>query len=211
MQHDLRNPGDVCRKTRNEPWPADDLLYLIAYHAAPVLEMEKPAVMLTFGNERRGLNDIWRGSRERIPWSEHFQYYELRRSPERTVVLFYNPRLLSDVLREKDSARYLRGCGYRRELTLESALHDLEARFQRECPHEMGLFFGIPLPDVLSFIANGGKQAVTAGYWKVYHNPGPAVALFDRYQEAKRCFVRLMKAGYEPLEYLAGKRLVLTE
>jgi hypothetical protein len=190
--------------------PADYLLCLIVYHFSPVLATEKPAVLLTFGNERvRRLNDVWCENRHRIPRTENFQFYELRHTPERTTVLFYQPRRLQKILREKASAQYLAACGYRKTLTLATALADLKKRFQQGCPHEIGIFLGIPLPDVLGFIENGGKKALAQGCWKIYHDPAPKLALFARYQEAKHSFIRFLMAGNHPVEYLAcqSKRL----
>lgn len=192
--------------------PPDYLLSIIAYHSAPVLEGEKPAVLLTFGNEgTRKLNDVWLKNRGLLPAAGNFRYFELRRTSERTVVLFYHPSLLQEVLREESAAHYLRSCGYRRELTVETALSDLKTRYRAGCPHEIGIFLGIPLPDVLGFINNRGKKALLNGYWKVYHDPAPKLALFSRYQEAKRYFVRFMMAGNGPEDYLLHKMAVITE
>lgn len=192
--------------------PIDYLLYVIAYHSSPVLEKQKPAVVLNFANERqRRLNDIWRANRDWIPCSENFRYYELFQTSERTSVLFYQPCLLQYILHEKAASKYLTSCGYRRELTVYTALSDLKFRFQQGCPHEIGIFLGIPLPDVLGFIENRGKNALAEGYWKVYHDLGIKLALFARHQEAKRCFLRLMTAGKGPREYLIDKSILCTE
>ncbi|HEY8462719.1 MAG TPA: DUF3793 family protein [Bacillota bacterium] len=192
--------------------PSDYLLSIIAYHSAPVLEGEKPAVLLTLGNAgNRKLNEVWLKNREQLPAAGNFRYFELLRIPERTVVLFYHPGLLQEVLWEESAADYLRSCGYRKELTVETALADLKTRYRTGCPHEIGIFLGIPLPDVLGFIANRGKKALANGYWKVYHDPAPKLALFSRYQQAKDGFVRFMMAGKGPQDYLWHKIAVITE
>ncbi|HBE79143.1 MAG TPA: DUF3793 domain-containing protein [Firmicutes bacterium] len=211
MKRDYRSAGLWHGQSTEDDQSIDSLLYIIAYHSSPVLEKQKPAVLLNFGNEpRRRLNDIWRENRDRIPGTENFQYDELRRTPERTFVLFYHPNLLQNVLQEKAAAQYLLSCGYRRGLSLNTALADLKSRFEQRCPHEIGIFLGIPLPDVLGFIENGGKNALAEGYWKVYHDPGFKLTLFNRYQEAQHCFLRLMKTGKGPREYLIDKSILCT-
>jgi len=191
--------------------PPDYLLSIIAYPSAPVLAGKKPAVLLAFGNkDSRKLNDVWLKKREQLPTAENFRYFELTHVPERTVVLFYQPRLLQEVIREEAAAHYLRVCGYREKLTLETALSDLKTRYQAGCPHEIGLFLGIPLPDVLGFIQNRGKKALVNGYWKVYDDPASKLALFSCYQEAKRCFVRFIMAGNRPEDYLLRKIAAVT-
>lgn len=192
--------------------PSDYLLSIIAYHSAPVLEGEKPSVLLNFTNKgTRKLSDAWVKKREQLPTARNFRYFELMRAPERTVVLFYQPSLLQEVIREESAAHYLRSCGYRKELTLETALSDLQTKYKVGCPHEIGIFLGIPLPDVLGFIRNRGKKALVSGCWKVYHDPASKLALFSRYQEAKGCFVKYIMAGNGPEDYLLHKMAVITE
>lgn len=182
---------------------ADYLLYLIAYHTSPVLEKNKPAVVLSFSNERlRRLNDIWEEYKDRIPSSADYQYLELRQTKERTTVLFYYPQFLESILKDKSVVHYLFSCGYRKQLTLETALSDLKSRCQNGCPHEIGIFLGIPLTDVLGFIENSGKKALGEGYWKVYHDLDAKLLLFSLYQQAKEAFRQFVMTGKAPEEYL---------
>ncbi len=192
----------------------DYLFHSIAYHAAPVLRGYRPAAILTFANDRRRrLHDAWRERRTQFPATPDFQFAELHQDPDQgaewTAVLFYHPGLLQEVLRDKQAAVFLRSLGYREELTVATALADLAARYAAGCPHEIGLFLGIPLPDVLGFIRYGGKGALADGYWKVYHDPGRKQALFALFYEAKLEFIRLMLAGIPPGDYLSGKPLRL--
>jgi hypothetical protein len=181
----------------------DYLFYLIAYQGAPVIEKTKPGVVLNFTNDRpRRLNDLWRERREELPAAGPFCYRELRVTPQQTIVLFYCPKMLAGILAQRPVRQYLVSFGYQEELTLETALDDLFRRFQRKCPHEVGVFLGIPLPDVLGFIDNGGKNAVAEGYWKIYHDVARQMRLFDRYHEAKCRFIRFIKAGNQPGAYL---------
>ncbi len=46
-------------------------------------------------------------------------------------------------------------------------------------PHEIGLFLGYPVEDVVSFIASAGAQSVSVGQWKVYHNNDRAQKQFE--------------------------------
>ena len=40
-------------------------------------------------------------------------------------------------------------------------------------PHEIGLFLGYPVEDVLGFIENAGQNCKCCGCWKVYCNEAP--------------------------------------
>ncbi len=191
--------------------PRDCLLHIIAYHAAPVLEEHKPSVILTFSNsEARRLSDWWLEYQDDIP-AGRLQHYELCRSGEGITVLFYDPDLLARVLEEKAAARFLRSRGYGQSLTVESALAVLRSKYQAGCPHEIGLFLGIPLADVQGFIRFEGKHALANGYWKVYHDPERQLALFARFHEAKLGFIRFILAGHPAGEYLSGGRLTTAD
>ncbi len=212
MKQEMKTMNFLHNQIAGNYQSLDYLLYLIAYYSAPVLEADKPAVTLNFGSEiGRRLNEIWTNHHDKIPCSVNFRFYELRRTPEQSIVLFYNPDLLQNVLREKPTTQFLIRSGYRAELTVETALADLKERFSEGCPHEIGVFLGIPLPDVLSFIDNKGKKALIDGYWKVYHDPGPKLALFERYREAKHCFLNMMMEGKRPGDYFADKLIICTE
>ncbi len=50
---------------------------------------------------------------------------------------------------------------------------------QRGFPHEIGLFLGYPVEDVVSFISSQGTESVSVGQWKVYHNNDRAQRQFE--------------------------------
>lgn len=74
---------------------------------------------------------------------------------------------------------------------LNSILTHLRERFQcaygrrKEFPHEIGVFLGYPMEDVIGFIENNDKNCLCTGYWKVYSNPERAKNLFRYYDEAR--------------------------
>ena len=52
----------------------------------------------------------------------------------------------------------------------------------KEFPHEIGIFLGYPLADVVGFIEHQGHDYVYCGYWKVYGDLRSAVKSFDIYK-----------------------------
>lgn len=66
--------------------------------------------------------------------------------------------------------------------SLDSLFFDLQNRLNNfGFPHEIGLFLGYPLSDVVSFIE--GKQHLSVGYWKVYSHVKNCKHTFDRYHK----------------------------
>lgn len=73
-----------------------------------------------------------------------------------------------------------------------------EARF----PHEIGVFLGYPLPDVVGFIENGGRNFTCCGCWKSYGDPAAARQCFARLNKCTAVYLRLYHSG-TPIQRLA--------
>ena len=72
-------------------------------------------------------------------------------------------------------------------------------------PHEIGLFLGYPLEDVIGFCRHKGEGCKLCGYWKVYGDVESArksFALFDRCREL--LFSHLLSGA--PLQELVGEQ-----
>ena len=69
-------------------------------------------------------------------------------------------------------------------------LNDIDA-----FPHEIGVFLGYPLEDVLGFIENGGRNCLYCGCWKVYANECAALEAFVRSEKCKSVYQRLFASG----------------
>ena len=120
----------------------------------------------------------------------------LRETREKALVYVYRADELARALRDGGIRRLLKSCGYTRfdvdgaVGTLRSRLNDADA-----FPHEIGVFLGYPLEDVLGFIENGGRNCLTCGCWKVYSNECEALAAFRRYEKCKSVYQRLFASG----------------
>ena len=125
----------------------------------------------------------------------------------KALIYLYRAEDLEKALSDGGVRGLLQTCGYRRFdasgaiETLRRRLRDLDA-----FPHEIGVFLGYPLEDVLGFIENGGRNCLSCGCWKVYSNACAALAAFRRYEKCKTVYQRLFASGC-PLSRLtvAGK------
>lgn len=90
----------------------------------------------------------------------------------------------------------LRSCGYEHENT-EDILRQLRRRVCtcESFPHEIGLFLGYPLTDVLGFIQDGGKNSKCTGYWQVYGDEQDAQRRFKSYRKCSEVYIRLWNLG----------------
>ena len=87
---------------------------------------------------------------------------------------------------------------------LDDLLAQLTYRLQTqsEFPHEIGVFLGYPLRDVVGFIQNKGNNYTCSGLWKSYGDPSEAQACFTCYKKCSCVYRKLFERGV-PLEKLA--------
>lgn len=166
----------------------DDKSYLyisIAYWAAPTIAKQKPSSLIAFSHDSRDLYSLWESHKQEITKKLQLEYFEIRKCPRRVLVIFFDRTLLIKTLSVYKNKKFLMAIGYPRKLILDEYLVLLKRHFQISCPHEVGIFLGIPLEDVLGFIKFKGKECLLNSYWKVYHNLEEAKTIFAAYDKAR--------------------------
>lgn len=164
----------------------DYLRALLTYIAAPTLYAGKPATLVTLTGGGRGLLHLWQAEGVTAFVPPSLSVCALRSTPENVTLLLYNAALLCAALHKPANRRFLARAGYRAGAALDEDLSLLRRRCANGCPHEIGLFLGIPLHDVHGFVKSGGRDCLCCRYWKVYKKPGRAIRTFARFDEAKR-------------------------
>lgn len=119
------------------------------------------------------------------------------------LIYLYRPAHLERVLALSGRRRFLEEAGYRLE-GAEGLLDQLAARLRSrpDFPHEIGLFLGYPLRDVVGFIENRGKNFTCCGLWKSYGDPRAMGICFQCFRQCVSTYVRQFEAGV-PIEQLA--------
>ena len=119
----------------------------------------------------------------------------LRRTPDRALLYVYRPAKLAQDLQKPGVPEFLAQMGYP-SLNPEQALGRLAQKTARQsCPHEVGLFLGYPLADVVGFIENEGKNCKCCGCWKVYCNECEARKTFHKFKKCELVYTRLFLGG----------------
>ena len=112
------------------------------------------------------------------------------------LVYVYRPAQVAAILQRGDVQDFLQSEGYNPG-NAESILEQLSQRLccEEVFPHEIGVFLGYPLADVIGFIQNRGKNFTACGYWKVYTDSAAAQKAFDRYKKCERIYARCYHNG----------------
>lgn len=121
----------------------------------------------------------------------------MKKEEDRCLILIYRTKLLEKTLFNEDTMMFLKKEGYPYINDIDTLLDCLEIRMitNQEFPHEIGVFLGYDLSDVLHFI-NKDKRCIHTGYWKVYSDLELKLEIFNRYTKCRDCVIRLLNRGY---------------
>lgn len=112
------------------------------------------------------------------------------------LIYLYNRQKLEHILSCPRISQFLSQYGYE-EWDIQKSLIHLQARLKKsEFPHEIGVFLGYPLQDVIQFI-QPRKQCLCIGYWKVYGNQKKCQRTFYRFDSIKKIMESKMSNGEE--------------
>lgn len=119
--------------------------------------------------------------------------------PSSVLVYAYRKTFLDKQLKMQEVKGLLSGFGYNANET-EECLDHLKKRLaeRKGCgsfPHEIGIFLGYPLTDVIGFIANRGENCKFCGLWKVYSDEDEARKLFEKLKKCTGIYLKLFLEG----------------
>ncbi|MGI6696109.1 MAG: DUF3793 family protein [Christensenellales bacterium] len=119
-------------------------------------------------------------------------------------ILVYRPKMIEAMLSEPKFQCFLCQLGYPVDKGHEANVAYLLMKMEksRDFPHELGLFLGYPLEDVLGFIANKGKGYAFCGLWKVYAQPDKAKERFDLFQKCREHCLECLRQGQSVLQLI---------
>ena len=167
--------------------------------AAPALCGIKPASLFSLTGPR-----LKRERAKLARWSAEFaamgrRIQVIRRSEDLFLCFAYDRQLLERTLGGREQVRYLSQKGYPVRQGWDSVCAELFARLSRgdsgSFPHEIGLFLGYPLSDVIAFEQDGGRRSKYTGSWQVYGNVEEACRRMKLYKECSRQCCRQLAAG----------------
>lgn len=168
----------------------------IIAHCAPTLAGIKTANMFTYISENgdsicQEVDEINGKLNSRDVYVEI-----LRRSEKRALLYVYRKTMLENDLSSEGACALLKNCGYECKETACCIRKLQEKIFEDEYfPHEIGVFLGYPLDDVIGFIEQQGKNYKCCGIWKVYGDEQQSQMLFRKLKKCSEIYKRLFANG----------------
>ncbi len=170
---------------------------MLAFHCAPAIYGIKPANLIAHARFDLHCSDATLKDTKEALQKKNIYMERLWSCPRRELTLVYHTDVLMKHLTSPDIWAYLMTLGYPMNLDLSSILSHLKLRVIESggFPHEIGVFLGYPLVDVLGFIQNEGKNCKFCGYWKVYGDEHEARNLFESYSRARAEMLHFIQKG----------------
>jgi len=185
------------------------LASFLVLELAEVLQGAKPANLVCLANKRRSC-----GRNLYLLWKEHgpalleesgLKVRVLADRGSSLLLLLYCQDALGSLLAQKSVHVILGKAGYREPADFDKVLSELEQRVGGEgFPHEIGVFLGYPLKDVVGFMGWARISFTCQGPWKIFGDPAKSLKLAENHREC-RCNMSLQLAsGCSPLDCLRG-------
>jgi len=160
---------------------------------APTLCGIKPSNLFTMADVDFSKSEILRWEKEIKNQNLHLVAFKLLSN--RWMIFAYNSNWIKQILCNELIAAYLYQKGYSAPQDIYKTLEELILRLKNHScfPHEVGLFLGYPLEDVISFEKNKGQNYKYCGIWKSYSDSSLAESCCNQY----RCCSKLCKQWFE--------------
>lgn len=165
----------------------------LAFQCAPVITGVKMSNLLMIQNQN--IDKV-----KFLLEDSDIQLFHLYTADNKTSFLLYRRDYFHQYLEQEEVRRLLLELGYH-SLKESELLAEFQLRYEscrrghNDFPHEMGIFLGYPIEDVIGFIEHKGKNYLYSGYWKVYGDIQGKRKLFKEFEQAKETLIRLLFSG----------------
>jgi len=158
---------------------------------APLVLGIKPSVLLNVSLE----NEVeWIEFEKLFTQRKALQTKEIRELNGRMQVIFYQREKLDLVLRQKPVQEFLITMNYPKQYSLDAYLSLLKHRIiSLKFPHEVGVFLGYPLKDVLGFMGLLPLPYKRTQGWRIYGDEPPSNEVYEKYRQARSIMRKLAK------------------
>jgi hypothetical protein len=166
------------------------LASFLALETAEVLEGKKPANLLNIGSRPqacgKNLYPLWKRHGAALLRRSGLAVREMVDRGDSVLLFIYCPAALTALLAQRNVRILLGRAGYEITPDIEATLTELQSRLAGESfPHEIGIFLGYPLKDVVAFMGWVPLPFTSQGPWKIYGAPEKSLSLAETFLECR--------------------------
>ena len=167
--------------------PRECLASYLALESAEVIAGVKPANLISISNQAypcgRNPYQLWKRWGHEIVEATSLDVHVLTDRGNSVLILLYQPEALHALLGTSAVRAILRRAGYTEDMNLHTLLGRLSNRISSGTfPHEIGIFLGYPLKDVVGFMGLARIPFTCQGPWKIYGNPDASLKLAETFR-----------------------------
>ncbi len=193
--------------SRRFPDDRDCLACYLALETAEVLEGVKPANLVNVVNKRRScgrnIYALWKNQGSALLQHSGLEAIEFVDRGDSVLLFLYRRSELTALLARKSVAIILRKAGYTEPSSLDKTLAQLQARFSKgHFPHEIGVFLGYPLKDVIGVMGWAQLPFSSQGPWKIFGDPRESLSLAEIHRQCRSHKARQLNCCDDPLNCL---------
>ncbi len=183
------------------------LTAFLALEGAEILSGAKPASLVNLPDRRRpdGHNfyRLWHLYGRSVLRHSTLEARILADRGDSLLLLLFRGDLLAELLERKPVQAILHRAGYPEVSDLDGLLAELQRRLRRDgFPHEIGVFLGYPLKDVLGFMGWARIPFTCQGPWKIYGRQEDSLRLAETHRQCRRRMVERLACCRDPRECL---------
>lgn len=172
----------------------DNFIKWLVETLGPVLIGSKPAELLSFPKHEKELSKKIDSIEKHIGKCKKIAYILFKNKNDSIKILFYNPQTLDDNLREYRNIKFLKSLGYPKKYDLKEYLEVLVSKMvDGFIPHEIGVFLGYPLKDIMGFIGHPSLKLTKVNGWRVYGDPRLSDKRRSEFIEAKNKVKKILE------------------
>lgn len=166
--------------------PKESIEKFLLFNSSLVIADIKPSVTVNI-KKNQGMNyKNWLKYGGEFLRRINLNYITLKEDENALILLIYKEELLKDHIFQEKNREFLSKIGYANVNCIDYYTKLLRIRYKiYRCPHELGVFLGIPVEDVIDFMDCTKKKCLGCGYWKIYNNYDEAIKTFKKYDEIK--------------------------
>jgi hypothetical protein len=198
--------------SRRFPEARDCLASFLAYESAEILAGVKPASLINLVDRDhhcgRNFYQLWKRFGTELLARSGLACRELIDRGDSLLLLIYAPLQLQRLLAQENVTVLLRRAGYSVPGSSATILAELEERIRQkdDFPHEIGIFLGYPLKDVVAFMGWIPLAFTCQGPWKIYGQPEKSLDLAACHRRCRERMVRKLARCCRPEECLSPSR-----
>lgn len=189
MKHNCKN--NCCKNKTNSSY-----IKWVLEVLGPVILGSKPSEILNISSKDKE-KEIKLQKIEAF-FSKCFKIsYNVISTPDGGIrILFVNEESLAKILENKKCINFLKFLGYPSYTHLKEYINILvEKLHSQEFPHEIGIFLGYPLKDVVGFMGYGNYKFYKTKYWRIYGDPSISAIVYNRFVEDRIKMKKLLQTN----------------